>query len=73
MTTLSIPIPAELEAFITKMVKSGKAANKADVVRKALRQMSEDEAVEAVLRAEQELSLGKGLKGNLRDLMKKIK
>jgi len=69
MTTLSVPIPADLEEFVTKMVKSGRAVNKADVVRKALRKMSEDEAVEAVLRAEREPIL----RGNLRDLMKKIK
>ena len=69
MTTLSIPITSELQEFIEKMVKNGKAANKADVVRKALRQMSEDEAIEAVLRAEKEPTLH----GNLNNLMKKLK
>jgi len=69
MTTLSIPIPAELEDFIKKMLKNGRAANKADLVRMALRKMSEDEAVEAILRAEREPSL----RGDLRNLMKKLK
>ena len=73
MTTLSVPISSELESFINKMVSEGRAANKADVVRKAIRQMSEDEAVEAVLRAQKEITLGKGLRGDLRSLMKKIK
>ncbi len=69
MSTLSVPVPAELDEFIDRMVKSGRAANKADVVRKALRQMSDDEAVEAVLRAEKEPTI----KGDLRTLMKKFK
>ena len=46
MTTLSIPVSGELEKFIERMIEEGKGANKADVVRRALRQMSEDEAVE---------------------------
>lgn len=69
MTTLSVPINGELEKFIEDMVKSGKASNKADVVRKALLQMAEDKAVEEVLKAQNEPNL----KGNLRYLMKKIK
>ena len=69
MSTLSVPVPAELDEFIDRMVKSGRAANKADVVRKDLRQMSDDEAVEAVLRAEKEPTI----KGDLRTLMKKFK
>ena len=73
MTTLSIPITPELEEFVTKMVKSGRAANKADVVRKALREYAENEAVETVLRAEREFAQGKALRGDLRQLMKKIK
>ena len=73
MTTLSIPVSGELEKFIERMIEEGKGANKADVVRRALRQMSEDEAVEVVLNAQREISLGKGLKGDLRELMKKIK
>ena len=73
MTTLSVPISSELESFINKMVKDGRAANKADVVRKALRQLSEDEVVERVIRAQREYLAGKGMKGDLRDLMKKIK
>ena len=68
MTTLSVPIPNDMERFVEKMVKSGRAANKADVVRKALAHYAENEAVLAVLQAEQEPTL----RGNLRDLMKKI-
>jgi putative addiction module CopG family antidote len=69
MSTISVPLTPDLERFIDQMVKSGEAANKADVVRKALRRMSEEEAVEAVLRAEKEPTLH----GDLRTLVKKLK
>ena len=68
MTTLSIPISPEQEEFIQKYIKEGKADNKAQVVRRALKKFAEDEAVEAVLRAEKE----KPLKGDLRMLMNKL-
>lgn len=69
MSTLSVPLPPDLEKFVLKMVKDGYASNKAEVVRRALKQLYEEEAVQAVLRAEKEPSL----RGNLQDLMKKIK
>lgn len=73
MTTLSIPVSGDLEKFINRMVKEGKGASKADVVRRALKEYEENEAVEAVLQAQKEITLGKGLKGDLRELMKKFK
>ena len=73
MSTLSVPLPSALEDFIDEMVRSGAAANKADVVRQALVRFAEDQAVEAVLRAEQEVREGKILRGDLRDLVKRIK
>ncbi len=69
MSTISVPLPANLEEFVNRMVKSGAAANKADVVRKALRRMSDDEAVEAILRAQKEPNL----KGDLDMLARKFK
>ena len=68
MSTLSVPLTPTLEKFIESQVKSGNAANKADVVRRALVRFAEDEAVRAVLEASQEPTL----KGDLRDLMKKF-
>lgn len=69
MTTLSVPISSELEGFINRMVKEGRASNKADVVRRAIRRLSEDEVVERVIRAQMEPTI----KGDLKTLMKKIK
>ena len=73
MSTLSIPVTAEQEAFIEAYIKAGNADNKAEVVRKALNRFAEDEAVNVVLQAEKELGEGKALYGDLRELMKKIK
>ncbi len=69
MTTISVPITGDLEKFIERMIKDGKGSSKADVVRRALREYEENEAVEAVLQAQREPTL----RGDLRELMKKIK
>lgn len=68
MTTLSVPIPANLEEFINKQIREGRAANKADVVRRAITRLSEEEAVNAVLNAEREPTL----RGNLKELLAEI-
>ena len=68
MTTISVPLPSNLENFINQQVKAGKAPNKAEVVRRAIMRLSEAEAVNAVLNAQNEPTL----KGDLRRLMKKI-
>jgi Arc/MetJ-type ribon-helix-helix transcriptional regulator len=72
MTTISVPIPAHQVKFIDRMVKLGIGTNKADVVRRALAKFEEDQAVEAVLRSEQEAREGKILRGDLRELLKKF-
>ncbi|HAJ44700.1 MAG: hypothetical protein UV53_C0001G0049 [Candidatus Azambacteria bacterium GW2011_GWE1_42_9] len=68
MTTLSVPLPAHLEELVKKLAKQ-RGSNKAEVVRHALELLAEEEAVMAVLRAEQEPIL----RGNLKDLVKKFK
>ena len=72
MTTLSVPLTKELEARLEELVKSGVGPNKASVMRKALEKLAEDEAVNKVLQAEQELAEGKGLEGDLMELVRKI-
>ncbi len=59
MTTLSIPINSELEKFIQDQIDEGKAANKADVVRKALQHYSEEQAFMDVLKAEADVEAGR--------------
>ncbi len=41
MSTISAPLPPILDEFVKRMVKEGKAHNKADVVRKALELLEE--------------------------------
>lgn len=69
MSTISVPLAPKLEQSLEDLVKSGYGSNKADVVRRAITKAVEDEAVAVVLRAMEETSL----KGNLRDLAKKLK
>ncbi len=69
MTTISVPLPAELLVALEKLVEDGIAANKADAIRKALTAYLEDQAVEAVLHASREPSL----RGNLDTLAKKLR
>jgi len=69
MSTLSVPLTPELEEFIKAQVKSGKAANKAAVVRSALRLLSEEEAIRAVLQARREPTL----RGDLRELARQFR
>ena len=73
MSTLSVPLPPNLEEFVKNQVKQGHAANKADVVRKALKLLCEEEAIRVVLESEREISEGKILRGDLRKLLKKFK
>lgn len=68
MTTISVPLPARLLQALETLIKQGGAPNKAEAMRKALERYLEDQAVEAVLKASREPRL----KGNLRDLAKKI-
>ncbi|HUC88823.1 MAG TPA: hypothetical protein VMR49_02200 [Candidatus Paceibacterota bacterium] len=73
MTTISVPLPYQLEKELNNLVKSGYGSNKADVVRRAITRLAEEEAVNAILIAQKEISLGKGLSGDLRELAKKFK
>ena len=73
MSTISVPLSPYLEEELNKLVASGYGSNKADVVRRALTRVAEDEAVQAVLIAQKEIFLGLGLTGDLRELAKKLK
>lgn len=52
------------------MVDEGVGSNKADVVRRALREYAENQTYERILRARKEHALRLGKEGDLRDLMK---
>ena len=57
MTTISVPLPAELLRHLEDLVRDGKAPNKAAAMRMALEKYLESQAVETILPAEREPSL----------------
>jgi len=73
MTTISVPLPADLEVKLNNLVESGYGSNKADVVRRAINSVAEEEAIQSILNAQKEIAMGKGLSGDLRKLSKLIK
>lgn len=72
MSTISVPLTPKLENEMSALIKKGYGRNKADVMRRALEFLVEEEAVQDVLKAEKELSEGKLLRGDLRKLAKKF-
>ena len=72
MTTLSVPIDSDLEAFIADMISSHKAENKAQVVRRALYKMREDEAMERILSSRKDIKNGDVYSGDLNTLLSGI-
>lgn len=68
MTTISVPLSADLLKDLDYLIREGKASNKADAVRRALKYYAEQQAVEDVLRAMKEPTLH----GDLRTLAKKF-
>lgn len=70
MTTISIPLNNELNSYIDEQVKLGKAASKAELIRRAIIKYKEDEFINTILQAEQEVKDGRALKGDLDTLAK---
>ena len=72
MTTISVPLNIKQAEFIEFLVEGGRAANKADAVRKAIDLLAEEEAIASIMRADQEFLDGKILRGDPRKLIKKF-
>ncbi len=68
MGVITIPVTEAQNKFITGMVKSGKAANKAHAVRMAIDNMAHEQALEMIRLGMEEVRAGKTLKGDLRKL-----
>jgi Arc/MetJ-type ribon-helix-helix transcriptional regulator len=69
MATISVPLSAELEHSLDTLVAEGVGSNRADVMRRALTRLAEEEAVQAILDAQREPTLH----GDLDDLLKKVR
>lgn len=70
MATITVPLTPELTAFIDSQLKLGHAKSKAELVRRALQKMKEDEFIKTILHAKHELASGMGLSGDLDELVK---
>ena len=68
MATISVPLSPELQERLDSLVADGVGSNRADVMRRALSKLSEDEAVRVVLEAEKEPVI----RGDIRELLKKM-
>lgn len=73
MSTISVPLKPQLEKGLEDLIKQGYGSNKADVLRRALEKLIEDEAVNIVLRARQEVHEGKVFSGDLKKILKQFK
>ena len=73
MTTITIPINAELQQFIEEEIESGKSETKAHVVRYALLRLKEERGLERLMEAEADIVEGRVYQGSLKALAKKIK
>ncbi len=69
MTTISVPLTAELLQALESFLRNNHGRKKAEVLRTALEKYLEAQAVEAVLQANREPTLS----GDLDDLLKKMK
>lgn len=72
MSLLTVPLDAHLSEQIENLVKSGRAANKAEFARRALEHYIEEQAIMDVLRAEQEVRGGKILSGDIDELAARL-
>jgi predicted transcriptional regulator len=68
VTTISVPLNPKSEKELSELVEIT-GANRVAVIRKAIELYREDEAVNAVLKAEQEVKEGKVLRGDLKSLL----
>ena len=68
MATISVLLSPELQERLDSLVADGVGSNRADVMRRALSKLSEDEAVRVVLEAEKEPVI----RGDIRELLKKM-
>lgn len=68
MTTVTVPLSSELVAHLDNLVAEY-GSNRAAVMRKALERLAEDEAINAILKSEQEYREGKVLRGDLRTIL----
>jgi Arc/MetJ-type ribon-helix-helix transcriptional regulator len=69
MSTISIPFNSELEDFINQQIKLGNADSKAELVRRAVRMLKEEEEMNELMKSYSEYKKGEVLSGDLKILV----
>ena len=72
MPILSVSLTPELDKFITEEVASGEFESKGQLIKKALKKFEEDTIVERVFKASRDAKEGKGVSGDLREILKNM-
>ena len=72
MSTISVPLSGAQEEKLRDLIKNGYGSNKAEVIRRAILRVAEEEPIIAVLKSEQEVKEGKIVRGDLKNILKKI-
>jgi len=72
MTTITVPITAELETFIKSELKAGTSDSKAHLVRYALGRLQEERAIMRLQEAETDIKDGRVYKGDLKNILKRF-
>jgi Arc/MetJ-type ribon-helix-helix transcriptional regulator len=72
MPIVTIPLEADLLAFIEEEIRVGNAETKTQVVRQALRRLRDERAFARLREAESDIREGRLIKGDLRALLDKL-
>lgn len=72
MSTITVPLPRDLEDFINNEVSSGRGESKAHIVREALVRLREEKALAGLHEAEADIKEGRVFRGDLSKLLKKM-
>lgn len=72
MSTITVPIDKDLEAFVESELREGTSESKAHLVRYALRRLQEERALAHLREAEEDIKAGRVYKGDVRELLKRI-
>lgn len=73
MSTITVPLPPDLEDFINEEVASGRGESKAHLVREALVRLREEKALARLSESENDIKEGRVYKGDLRKLLRKMR
>ncbi|MEY3784553.1 MAG: hypothetical protein RLZZ230_875 [Candidatus Parcubacteria bacterium] len=68
MSTISVPLNAQAEQELKELVEIT-GANRVAVIRRAIEKYREEEAVNALLQSDREISEGKVIRGDLRKIL----